>query len=227
MAFRSCLVRLPLDCCTCRNPRSTSKFPKMPPWREQDSCASNTTGRSSAAVGIRLGLETSTLSLEQPARVNGPVWIHIQAPSFPSYGDVQYPVRVQPADFGCHQVEIRRDRIMLPRIPVRTTGGIMLNGPPCGQITIPGQKPVTRTAYRYTSSTASIKPACTKCGTRAGGARSQCPTRNPSSRPLGPKSKSCRRKQKRLTHRRKIQRKRSAIIFPAFSGSQTTRTSIF
>ena len=95
-------------------------------------------GRSSAAVGMRLGLETATLSLEQPARVNRPVWIHIQAPSFPSYGDVQYPVRVQPADSGCHQVEVRRDGVMLPRIPVRTTGGIMLNGPPCGQIAIPG-----------------------------------------------------------------------------------------
>jgi hypothetical protein len=94
-------------------------------------------GRSSAAVGMRLGLEAATLSLEQPAHVNGPVWIHIQAPSFPSYGDVQYPVRIQPADFGCHQVEVRRDGIMLPRIPVRTTGG-MLNGPPCGQIAIPG-----------------------------------------------------------------------------------------
>jgi hypothetical protein len=29
---------------------------------------------------------------------------------------------------------------MLPRIPVRTTGGIMLNGPPCGQIAIPGHE---------------------------------------------------------------------------------------
>jgi hypothetical protein len=28
----------------------------------------------------------------------------------------------------------------LPRIPVRTTGGIMLNGPPCGQIAIPGHE---------------------------------------------------------------------------------------
>jgi len=73
-------------------------------------------GRSSAAVGMRLGFETATLSLEQPARVNGPVWIHIQAPSFPSFGDVQYPVRVQPADFGCHQVEVRSDGIMMPRI---------------------------------------------------------------------------------------------------------------
>jgi hypothetical protein len=48
-------------------------------------------GRSSAAVKMRLGLEVATLSLEQPAHVGGPVWVRIQAPPFPWYGDVQFP----------------------------------------------------------------------------------------------------------------------------------------
>jgi hypothetical protein len=95
-------------------------------------------GRSSAAAEMRLGLETATLSLEQPARVNGPVWIQIKAPLFPPSGDLQYPVGVQPNDFGCHEVEVRRDGVLLPRIPVRTTGGMVLSGPPCGHISLPG-----------------------------------------------------------------------------------------
>ena len=73
-------------------------------------------GRGSAAAEMRFGLDLATLSLEQPAHVGGPVWLHIQAPSFPAYGDLRYPVGLQPADFGCHQVEVRRDGIQSPRI---------------------------------------------------------------------------------------------------------------
>ena len=96
-------------------------------------------GRSSAAVEMRLGLEVATLSLEQPAHVGGPVWVHIQAPPFPWYGDVQYPVGVHPADFGCHEVEVRRNGTLLPRIPMRATGGLP-NGLMCGNISIPGHE---------------------------------------------------------------------------------------
>jgi hypothetical protein len=96
-------------------------------------------GRSSAAVLIRLGLEVATLSLEQAAHVGGPVWIHIQAPPFPWSGDVQYPVGVHPADFGCHEVEVRRNGTLLPRIPMPATGGFA-NGPMCGNIGIPGHE---------------------------------------------------------------------------------------
>jgi hypothetical protein len=96
-------------------------------------------GRSSAAVEMRLGLEPATLSLERPAHVGGPVWVHIQAPAFPGYGDVQYPVGVQPADFGCHEVEVRRDGTLLPRIPIRVSGGIV-GGLMCGNIGIVGHE---------------------------------------------------------------------------------------
>jgi hypothetical protein len=96
-------------------------------------------GRSSAAVDIRLGLEAATLSLEQPAHVGGPVWVHIQTPPFPWFGDVQYPVGVHPADFGCHEVEVRRNGTLLRRIPIRATSG-MVNGLMCGNIGIPGHE---------------------------------------------------------------------------------------
>ena len=96
-------------------------------------------GRISAAVEMHFGNEVPTLSLEQPAHVGGPVWAHIQVPPFPRYGDVQYPVGVAPADFGCHQVEVRRNGTLLPRIPMRPTGGIV-NGLTCGNIGIPGHE---------------------------------------------------------------------------------------
>ena len=96
-------------------------------------------GRSSSAVEMRLGLDMATLSLEQPAHVGGPVWVHIQAPPFPWYGDVQYPVGVHPADFGCHELEVRHNGTLLPRILMRATGGIA-NGLMCGNIGIPGHE---------------------------------------------------------------------------------------
>ena len=96
-------------------------------------------GRGSAPVEMHLGPEVAALSLEQLAHVGGPVWVHIQAPPFPWSGDVQYPVGVHPADFGCHELEVRRDGTLLPRIPLRATGGIA-NGLICGNIGIPGHE---------------------------------------------------------------------------------------
>lgn len=81
----------------------------------------------------------ATLALEQPAHVGGPVWVLIQTPPFPWHGDVQYPVGINPADFGCHEVEVRRNGTLLPRIPMRATGGIA-NDLLCGNIGIPGHE---------------------------------------------------------------------------------------
>jgi hypothetical protein len=125
-------------------------------------------GRSSAAVEMHLGLEVPTLSLEQPAHVGGPVWVHIQLPAFPHYGNMQYPLGLAPADFGCHQVEVRRNGTLLPRIP--TPAPSMPGGLVCGNIGIPGHE--IQVACRCICNIASTHPACTKCGTRAvGGAR--------------------------------------------------------
>lgn len=96
-------------------------------------------GRSSAVVEMRLGPEVATLSLEEPAHVGGPVWIHIQSPPFPWHGDVQYPIGIHPADFGCHEIEVRYEGTLLPRIPMRSLGGIA-NGLMCGSIGIAGHE---------------------------------------------------------------------------------------
>lgn len=93
-------------------------------------------GRSSATAEMRLGLELATLSLEQPAHVGGPVWLHIQMPPYPRYGDVQYPVGIAPSDFGCNEFEVRHNAAPLPQIQVRAPSGFR-NGPMCGSIGIP------------------------------------------------------------------------------------------
>jgi hypothetical protein len=96
-------------------------------------------GRSSAAVEMRLGIEPATLSLDQPAHVGGPVWIHIQPSSSPPYGDLQYPVGINPADFGCNDVEVRRNGTLLPRIPMRPAAYARM-GLMCGNIGIAGHE---------------------------------------------------------------------------------------
>jgi hypothetical protein len=78
--------------------------------------------------------------LEEPAHVNGPVWIHIKALRPAPYGDVRYPVGIGPADFGCHVVEVRRNATMLQRIqlpPFATSSG---GGLMCGSIALPGKE---------------------------------------------------------------------------------------
>src|ERR1039458_8460384 len=96
-------------------------------------------GRGSAAVEMRLGLEPATLSLERPARVGGPRWVHVQAPSFPWYGGVRYPVEIAPADFGCNEMEVRRNGALLPRIPMQAAA-YMRVGLMCGNMGIPGHE---------------------------------------------------------------------------------------
>jgi hypothetical protein len=97
-------------------------------------------GRGSATAEIRLGLELATLSLEQPAHVGGPVWVRIQQPPYPRYGDLQYPVEVDPSDFGCHEFEVRRNGSPLPRIPVQGPPRPPSAGVMCGHIGIPGRE---------------------------------------------------------------------------------------
>ena len=83
---------------------------------------------------------TAALSLEQPASVNGPVWIHIQALSPAVFLDVRYPVGIAPGDFGCHDLQVRRNGTMLPRIPQSPSIGSFSVGLACGSIGLPGEQ---------------------------------------------------------------------------------------
>jgi hypothetical protein len=89
-------------------------------------------GQSSRPVKLPLGLESVTLSLESPAAVGMPVWLKVSA-----YGwdrAIQYPFDILPANFKCHDVEVRRDGKPLPRIASlesQAIGGIASSGAPC------------------------------------------------------------------------------------------------
>uniref|UniRef100_Q01Q32 Uncharacterized protein n=1 Tax=Solibacter usitatus (strain Ellin6076) TaxID=234267 RepID=Q01Q32_SOLUE len=87
---------------------------------------------------VRVGLESTSLSVEGEARVGAPVWIHIATP-FGWNSVVQYPVSARPNDFGCNDIEVRRNGVLLPSIDLRPpAGGIAMGGPLCGNIGIEG-----------------------------------------------------------------------------------------
>jgi hypothetical protein len=93
-------------------------------------------GRSSKAVPMPLGVERTTLSLESPARVGMPVWLKLKAPYDEDSG-IRYPFMIFPATFGCNEVEVRRNGVLLPRIAdigKQAFNGITIAGNICGSI---------------------------------------------------------------------------------------------
>ena len=93
--------------------------------------------RSSALVPILLGMPPTTIRLDHPANADGPVWIKVQLPE--GMGEVFYPVRASPTDFGCDDLEVRRDGKLLPRIEVRPSmRGGAIGGVLCGYMGAPG-----------------------------------------------------------------------------------------
>ena len=94
-------------------------------------------GRSGYSLKSPPGQEIARLSFEEPVRVGGAVWAHVELPNN-SQGMVQYPVGVEPDNLGCHEFEVRRNGVLLPRIVVRylinVSGGLS-----CGVIGIPGR----------------------------------------------------------------------------------------
>ena len=87
-------------------------------------------GRSSLIVQLEIGWDGPTLSLEGVARVNGPVWIRVELPY--GLGAVAYPGGNPPLDFGCNQVEVRRNGIPLVRKILVSSQGIVGPGNGCG-----------------------------------------------------------------------------------------------
>ena len=95
-------------------------------------------GQTNSQIRVPLGLGKGTLSVDGIARVGGPVWIKIDT----QYeGELQYPVGISPSDFGCNQMEVRQNGVLLPRIPIRLPAAMIMNGSPCGMIQIPGHAP--------------------------------------------------------------------------------------
>ena len=89
-----------------------------------------------SGVAYPANVETATLSFEEPVRVGGPIWVHVE-PAQTQHGVVQYPVGIEPGDLGCHEFEVRRNGMLLPRIVLNRSCGIA-GGLSCGNIGIPG-----------------------------------------------------------------------------------------
>jgi hypothetical protein len=94
-------------------------------------------GRSGYSLNLQQGQEIAKLSFEEPVRVGGPVWAHVELPNN-SQSMVQYPVGVEPDNLGCHEFEVRRNGVLLPRIVVRNSIRVS-GGLNCGAIGIPGR----------------------------------------------------------------------------------------
>jgi hypothetical protein len=73
-------------------------------------------GQSSAPLELKAGFEQTTISLDQPAYTDMPVWIRVELP-FEFTGLVRYPFVLGPAGFGCNEVEVRRSGQTLPLLP--------------------------------------------------------------------------------------------------------------
>jgi hypothetical protein len=97
-------------------------------------------GQSSRPVTLPLGLDSPALSLDGPAKVGMPVWLKVSM--FGWDGAVRYPFDIHPAGFKCHDVEVRRDGRLLPRIATlasQAINGIAMSGSPCGSLALPAE----------------------------------------------------------------------------------------
>jgi hypothetical protein len=72
-------------------------------------------GQSSAPVTMEAGFEKTTISLEQPAYTDMPVWLKADLPL--DSGTIRYPYYLGPAGFGCNEVEVRREGKLLTPTP--------------------------------------------------------------------------------------------------------------
>lgn len=77
-----------------------------------------------------------TVVVDQPAYVGEPVWItatsgHIE--------NVRYPFHAAMEDTGCSRIELKRDGVLLPRLPTLSIGN--LDGLVCGSAAPPGSPP--------------------------------------------------------------------------------------
>jgi hypothetical protein len=96
-------------------------------------------GRSSLPVSLPFGLDSTSVALENSSAVGMPVWLKIRSP-YGSDGGLRYPIGIHPADFGCYEVEVRREGKALPRIaglPSQAFNGLVAIGNPCGSIGLP------------------------------------------------------------------------------------------
>jgi hypothetical protein len=98
-------------------------------------------GRSSAPLVVKLGAGRPQITLEAPAYANLPIWIDLDMPF--GLGDFQYPPGIHPAAMYCYEIEMRRNKVLLPRLPNAEKQATMpgvYSGGPCGVLGLPSER---------------------------------------------------------------------------------------
>ncbi len=72
-------------------------------------------GVSSAPAPVRFAAQTATLSLAGAAYVHMPVWVEVQLP-YPWHDAIRYPMDIWPGNFRGHELEVRRNGVILDRV---------------------------------------------------------------------------------------------------------------
>jgi IPT/TIG domain len=72
-------------------------------------------GQSSMPLTMKVGPQKTTVSVDQPAYADMPIWLRVELPF--QYGVIRYPYSFGLAGFGCNEVEVRRNGESLPLIP--------------------------------------------------------------------------------------------------------------
>ena len=110
------------------------RVPRQTPAQGSADLAVVYQGRTSKTVAMPLGFESPTIALENIARVGMPIWLKINMPYERDSG-IRYPFQIYPAAFGCNEVEVRRNGVLLTRIAdvgTQATGAIIGPANPCG-----------------------------------------------------------------------------------------------
>lgn len=131
---------------------------KVPPSTPMDGTAElrvEHQGRPSVPLVMKLGAGRPEITLEGPAYANLPIWLRLAMPL--SLGDFQYPPGIHPDAMYCYEIELRRDKVLLPRLPnaeKQVTMPGIYSGGPCGVLDSP-RSVDTRGDFRFTCSTVS------------------------------------------------------------------------
>jgi hypothetical protein len=79
-------------------------------------------GRSSAPVAVPFAPYPVRISLMGEAGVNMPIWIEVVLPETLRWS-LRYPITIWPADFGGHDLEVRRNGVIMPRLRANDSMG--------------------------------------------------------------------------------------------------------
>jgi hypothetical protein len=104
-----------------------ARMPEDTPAKPMSQIVVVSGGRHSAPADVRRAPERAVISLDGIARVDGPVWIHVELPKGQG---ASYPAWSIPNDFACVAFEVRKDGKPLARVPYKR-GGMAYSGGSC------------------------------------------------------------------------------------------------